>query len=136
MSSIRPSTFLRRVLWLDAASCAGMGLLLVTASGLLSGLLNLPDGLMRESAMVLLPFAALLAFLATRTRLPRAAVWAVIVANAIWVIDSIVLLFTGWVQPNVFGYVFVVGQAAVVAVLIELEYLGLRKSASLVVADA
>jgi len=113
-----------------------MGLLLVTASGLLSGLLNLPDGLMRESAMVLLPFAALLAFLATRTRLPRAAVWAVIVANAIWVIDSIVLLFTGWVQPNVFGYVFVVGQAAVVAVLIELEYLGLRKSASLVVADA
>jgi hypothetical protein len=136
MSSIRPSTFLRRVLWLDAASCAGMGVLLATASGLLSGLLNLPAGLLRESAMVLLAFAALLAFLATRTHLARGAVWTVIVVNAIWVIDSIVLLFTGWVQPNLFGHVFVVGQAAVVAALAELEYLGLRKSASVVVADA
>jgi len=113
-----------------------MGVLLATASGLLSGLLNLPAGLLRESAMVLLAFAALLAFLATRTHLARGAVWTVIVVNAIWVIDSIVLLFTGWVQPNLFGHVFVVGQAAVVAALAELEYLGLRKSASVVVADA
>lgn len=130
MSSIETSTFLRRVLLLDAVSCAGMGLLLVTLNGTLSGLLNLPVGLLREAGIVLLPFALLLAFLSTRGRLPRAAVWAVIVGNAIWAIDSIVLLFTGWVQPNLLGYLFVAGQAAFVAVMAELEFVGLRKSAA------
>lgn len=130
MSNIESSTFLRRVLVLDAASCAGMGFLMVTCSAWLSGLLNLPAGLLREAGIVLLPFAALLALLSTRARLPRAAVWAVIVVNAIWVIDSAVLLFTGWVQPNLLGYVFVAGQAAFVAVMVELQYIGLRKSVS------
>lgn len=130
MSSIQTSTFLRRVLLLDAVSCAGMGVLLVTASDLLSRFTNLPAGLLSEAAVVLLPFALLLAFLSMRARLPRAAVWAVIVANAIWVVDSIVLLLGGWVQPNAWGYLFVGGQAAFVAVIAELEYIGLRKSAA------
>ena len=128
MSSIETSTFLRRVLLLDAASCGGMGLLLVTCSGLLSGLLSLPSGLLLEAGLALLPFAALLVFMSTRAHLPRAAVWAVIVVNAIWAIDSIVLLFTGWVQPNLLGYLFVAGQAAFVALMAQLEYIGLRKS--------
>lgn len=128
MSLIQTSTFLRRVLLLDAVSCAGMGLLLVTFGGGLSGLFNLQASLLQQASMVLLPFALVLAFLSTRARLPRAAVWAVIVANAIWAIDSIVLLFTGWVQPSLLGYLFVAGQAAFVAVILELEYIGLRKS--------
>jgi hypothetical protein len=130
VSFIQTSTVLRRVLVLDAISCAGMGLLLVTFSGWLSAVLSLPVELLKQASMVLLPFALLLAFLSTRARLPRAAVWAVIVANAIWAIDSIVLLFTGWVQPSLLGYLFVAGQAAFVAVIAELEYIGLRKSAA------
>jgi len=128
MSQIETSTFLRRVLVLDAVSCAGMGFLLMTFTGWLSGVFDLPAALLQQASVVLLPFALLLAFLSTRSRLPRAAVWAVIVANAIWVIDSVVLLFTGWVQPSLLGYLFVVGQAAFVAVIVELEYIGLRKS--------
>lgn len=128
MSQIETATFLRRVLVLDAVSCAGMGLLLMTFSGWLSGVLHLPVALLQQASIVLLPFAVLLAFLSTRARLPRAAVSAVIVANAIWALDSIVLLFTGWVQPSLLGYLFVAGQAAFVAVLAELEYIGLRKS--------
>jgi hypothetical protein len=60
----------------------------------------------------------------------RIAVWAVIGLNAVWAIDSVVLLFTGWVQPNLLGYAFVVGQAAFVAVMAELEIIGMRKSAA------
>lgn len=131
MSSIETSTFLRRVLLLDAASCGAMGLLLLTLSGVLSGVLNLPVGLLREAGMALLPFALLLALLSMRACLPRAAVWAVIVVNAIWAIDSIVLLFTGWVQPNLLGYLFVAGQAAFVALMAELEYVGLRRSVAI-----
>ena len=77
-------------------------------------------------------FALAVGFLGTRTRMPRIALWAVIGLNAIWAIDSVVLLFTGWVQPNLLGYVFVVGQAAFVAVMAELEIIGLRKSAGAV----
>jgi hypothetical protein len=36
------------------------------------------------------------------------------------------------VQPNLLGYAFVIGQAAFVAVMAELEIVGLRKSAAAV----
>ncbi|MDY6944122.1 MAG: hypothetical protein SXG53_00265 [Pseudomonadota bacterium] len=128
MSTIETSSFLRRVVLLDAVSCAAIGLLLVTCNGLLADVLSLPGGLLREAGVMLLPFACLLGFMSMRTRPPRALVWAVIVANAIWAIDSIVLLFTGWVQPTLLGHLFIAGQAAFVAALARLEYIGLRRS--------
>lgn len=51
-----------------------------------------------------------------------------IVLNSLWVVQSCALLLTDWVAPNVAGYVFVLGQAAVTALLAELEYRGLRGS--------
>ena len=129
MTAIQSSTFLRRVLLLDGVSSGGMGVLLLTCSGLLAGLLNLPAELLREAGFVLVPFGLAVGFLGTRERLSRVAVWAVIGINAVWAIDSVVLLFTGWVQPNLLGTVFVLGQAAFVAVMAELEVIGMRKSA-------
>jgi len=58
----------------------------------------------------------------------------VIVINAIWTIDSIVLLASGWVSPNLLGQAFIVMQAIAVGVFAELEFIGLRKSASTVTA--
>lgn len=129
MSSIQASTFLRRVLLLDAVSSGAMGVLLLACSSSLAEVLNLPVDLLREAGIVLLPFAAWLAWIATRLRVPRALVWAVIVLNGVWAVDSILLLFTGWVAPNLLGTLFVSGQAAFVAVMAELEFIGLRKSA-------
>jgi len=37
------------------------------------------------------------------------------------------LLFTGWVEPTLLGKIFVGGQAVIVAVLAEFEFLGLRR---------
>jgi hypothetical protein len=133
MSAIQSSIFLRRVLLLDAVSSGAMGVLLLTCGGFLAGVLNLPVELLNEAGIVLMPFALILAFLGTRARLMRAAVWAVIVVNAVWVIDSCVLLLsatlsTKWVEPTVLGYIFVAGQAAFVALMAELQFIGLRKS--------
>jgi hypothetical protein len=130
MTAIRSSTFLRRVLLLDSVSSGAMGILLLTCSGLLEGLLDLPAELLREAGLVLIPFALAVGFIGTRGQLPRAAVWAVIAINAVWAVDSILLLFTGWVEPNLLGHAFVVGQAAFVALMAQLEFLGMRKSAS------
>jgi hypothetical protein len=126
--SLRTSTFLRRVLFADAATCLATGLLLTLGSGALEQFLGLPAGLMRYAGLSLLPFAALLVYLATRERLSPPAVWAVIILNALWTADSFLLLLTGWVAPTELGYAFVVGQALGVAAFAGLEYLGLRKA--------
>ena len=133
MQLFRTSTFLRRVLFADAATCVAAGLLLMLGSGLLERLLGLPAELSRYAGVSLLPFAALLVYLATRGNLSPPAVWTVIVLNALWTVDSILLLLSGWVEPNGLGHAFVLFQASGVALFAALEYLGLRKSAPAVV---
>ncbi|MEQ8698724.1 MAG: hypothetical protein RLT05_19485 [Bauldia litoralis] len=129
MSASTVSPFLRKALLADAAISGATGLLLALAAGGLADLLGVPAGLPRWAGIALLPFAALLAFLATRERLARPVVWAVIAANLVWAVDSILLLFVGWIEPTVPGVAFIVAQAAVVAVFAELQWLGLRRSA-------
>ena len=115
-------SFLRRILLADAATSAVTGVLL------LAELLALPADLLRFSGVVLLPFAALVAILATRKHLSRRAVQAVIAANALWAVDSVLLLVSGWVEPAALGVAFVIGQALVVALFAEAEYVGLRRA--------
>ena len=128
MQSLRTSTFLRRVLFADAATCVATGLLLMLGSGVLEQFLGLPAGLLRYAGVSLLPFAALLVYLAARENLSPPVVWAVIVLNALWTADSFLLLLTGWVAPTELGYAFVVAQALGVAVFAGLEYFGLRRA--------
>jgi hypothetical protein len=122
------SSFLRRVLVVDGVVSAVTGLLLVLDAGPLQDLLRMPAPLLRYSGLSLFPFAALVLFLASRAGVPRAGVRAVIAMNAAWVVASVVLLLSDAVAPNALGAVFVVVQALAVAVLAELEYVGLRKS--------
>jgi hypothetical protein len=128
MTSIRSSSFLRRVLVVDAVSTGAMGIAMVAFAELLADLLQLPVDLLGEAGIVLLPFAAFVAFVASRSETSRIAVWAIIAVNAVWAIESIVLLFTGWVAPNVLGYAFVIAQAAAVLLFADLEYMGLKRS--------
>ena len=125
---IRPSTFLRRVLLLDAVSTTAAGVLMLAAAGAAEPLLRLPADLVRYSGASFLPFAAAVGYAATRTLLPRGAVWAVIAYNALWAAASILVLLSGFVRPAPLGYAFVIAQAAFVAVMAELEYFGLRRS--------
>jgi hypothetical protein len=123
-------SFLRRVLFADAASCAGMGLGMMLFAAPVSQLLDLPAQRIDEVGLLLLPCAAFVAYLATKSSPPRLGVWAVIVLNVIWVVESFALLFAGWVSPNALGVAFIAGQALLVALLAELEYVGLKKSAA------
>jgi hypothetical protein len=122
------TTFLRRALIADAIASAATGLLMLIAANPLEQWLALPSGLLRATGASLIPFAAIVAWLALRETISRAGVWIVIALNALWVIDSVALLFTSWVQPALLGYAFVLAQAAAVAVLAELEYVGLRRA--------
>ncbi|WP_026076053.1 hypothetical protein [Noviherbaspirillum massiliense] len=131
MSLLDASPFLRRVLLADAAASAATGLLMALGAGPLSSWLGLPEGLLRYAGLVLLPFAAFVGYVGTRQQVSRAAVWTIIVANAVWAIESIMLLVLGWVAPNALGHAFVIAQALAVGVLAELGYFGVRRSALL-----
>ena len=128
----RPSQLLRRVLMADAVVTGATGLAMFAAAGPLAALFGLPDQLLRYAGLSLLPFAGFVGALAGRASLPLTAVRVVIAANALWVVDSLLLLVTGWVAPTVFGYAFVVGQALIVAAFAELQYAGLNSRQSTV----
>ena len=119
------STFLRKVLLLDAATCVATGLLLALLAPPLAPILGLPDLLLQYAGLVLLPVGAFMAWVATRDQASSGAVGVVIAGNAAWVAGSVLVLLLA--SPTALGYGFVVAQAVAVAVLAELEYIGLRR---------
>jgi hypothetical protein len=122
------SRFLRWVLIADAATCVATGLMLVFGFNFLAELFGLPGQLLLYAGISLFPFVMLLVWLAFRASLSKRAVWTVVLLNALWTLDSFLLLVMGWVNPTQLGYAFVTAQAIGVALLASLEYAGLRKS--------
>jgi uncharacterized protein YjeT (DUF2065 family) len=131
---IHSSTFLRRALLADAVFSGLGALAMTTAAGLLAPLLQLPEALLRETGLFLIAYTALVGWLGTRPSIPKVLVIPVIVGNAAWTLASIALLFSGRVNPNLFGDIAVVAQAVATGVLAELQYLGLRRSGSVLAA--
>ena len=119
------STFLRRVLLVDAATCVATGALLVIDAAPLAAMLALPLELLRYAGLSLFPIAVFMALVATRATPPRAGVWLVIAGNVGWVLGS--LLVMAAFSPTLLGHAFVAAQAAAVALLAWLEYVGLRR---------
>ena len=89
---------------------------------------------MRETGLLLIVYAAVVGWLASRSSVPKALVILVVIGNAAWTIASIALLFSGAVTPNLAGELMVVAQAVATGVFAELQYVGLRKSGSAVTA--
>jgi hypothetical protein len=124
----RQSTFLRYALVADAVASGVTGLLMIAGADLLTGLLGLPVALMRESGLLLVPYVALVAFVATRDTISVAAVKLIVALNGLWVLGSVGLLVGGLVAPTLLGYAFVIVQAIAVGVLAELQIIGLRRA--------
>jgi predicted secreted protein len=122
--------FLRNVLRADALSCIACGLLHVVFTEQMVDLSKLPRVLVVYSSEFLLAYGALVAFLSTRTPVPRPLVWLLIAGNVAWAAACMVLLFGGNFSPSALGMVYVAAQALTVLVLAELQYVGLRRQVS------
>jgi len=122
----RPNTFLRYALLADALASGATGLLMAAGAGPLSRLLALPEPLLRWAGIVLLPFALIVGLAARAAEPSRSATLAIVVVNALWVLDSFALLAMGWVTPNGLGVAFVAAQAIAVGALAGAQVLGLR----------
>ncbi len=122
--------FLRRVLWLDAATGAATGALQLLLAGFLAGLLGLPETLLVVSGWAIFGYVALIGFIATRQFVPAPLVWLLIGANFFWVLGCLALLLGDWVMPTLAGKAFIAIQAVTVGLLAELQWVGLRKAAA------
>lgn len=119
---------LRRALLADGVISGTTGALMVIAASPLGGLLGLNVTLLRAAGLSLLPFAALVAYLAVRPQIPQRLVWGIVGYNVLWAIDSVLLVTTGWASPTLWGYLFTLGQALAVVAFAGLQYAGLRRS--------
>ncbi len=88
MFDLDRSSLLRRALLADAALSAVTGLLIFGGASFLADLLVLPEPLLRYAGLGLLPYAAFVAYVATREHLSRTAVWAVIALNVLWCLKA------------------------------------------------
>ena len=121
------SRLLRIALLADAAATTATALLLIVFSAPFESLLGLPPAFSRTIGFGLLPYAGIVAYLGTRLQVSRGAVWAVIICNVIWVVDSGLLLMGNWIDPTPLGVGFVVAQAVAVAAFADVQFLGLRQ---------
>jgi len=119
---------LRFALKLDAAVTAANGLAYLAAFWLLDGWLGLPAALLAVAGAFLLAFAAFVGRLAARPEPASAAVLGVIVVNAVWVADSVLLLAVDGFSPTLAGQVVVAVQAAGVAAFAALQSIALRRA--------
>jgi hypothetical protein len=130
MSLMNSPSLLRFALTIDAIASGASAVLLLAGAGSLSGLLGLPEELLRIAGIVLVPFVALVGSLAMRQQPSVGAVWAVILLNLAWVAASALLLVGGFVSPTMLGYALVAAQAVAVLIFADLQYFGLRRSAA------
>ena len=127
--TVTMTPFLRNILAADAAISGAAAILMIVGAPYLSPLLGLPAGLLFWAGVVLVPFVALLLATLRRQSVPRLIMIDIIAVNALWVAVSFGLLFSGLVSPNALGIAFVAAQALAVAVLAELQFVGMRRAA-------
>lgn len=117
---------LRPVLRLDAAASGALGVA-AAGAGVLDTLLGLPADLLRGVGVFLVVYAVGLVVLAARPRIPRPAMWLVVLGNSAWVLASLGLAVGLWSTMTVLGLVVVLAQAGAVAVFADLQYAALRR---------
>ena len=124
---MQPTLFLKRVLMLDAASCLGMGALLAIGAGALSPVFGLEASLLFGAGAALIPSGLFILWVATRAPIRPLFVYLIVAGNFVWVLESL-LLVRGAAGITGLGTAFVVAQAAAVAGLALLEWIGVRRA--------
>ena len=127
MHTLANWSLLRLALMTDAAASGTMGVLLAAAADPLAGWFGMPVPLLREAGLLLIPYAGLLVYLARKDSTPRLPAQIIVGGNVLWVLGSVALLVSGLVAPTALGTAFVIAQALIVAILAELQVMGLKR---------
>ncbi|HVS12910.1 MAG TPA: hypothetical protein VMV46_03220 [Thermoanaerobaculia bacterium] len=120
------SSLLRRALQVDAAGSALSAVVLLVGGASLAELLGAP-GSLAPVAWFLVAWAAALAWLSARETLRPGAAWTVVALNVLWVVGTGFELAAGMFSP--LGKAVFASMALFVAVIAEVQYLGIRRVA-------
>jgi len=131
LTGLRGDALMGVALKLDAVVTGANGAAYLVAAGLLDGPLGLPASFLRATGAFLIVFAACVWYAGSRRQINRNAVMAVIVLNALWVVDSIALVAFGWYDPTTGGSVWIALQAVVVAGFAALQAYALRQASQM-----
>ena len=125
-----PARFLRNVLRLDALSCLACGAVQVSITAPLSRWMGFQEGLVGGTGEFLLAYGAAVALLSALRAVPRPLIWLLVAGNLGWAAACAALLVSRYPAASAAGVGYVLMQAAVVAVLAELQILALRRQAA------
>jgi hypothetical protein len=126
MTSIIPSSFLKRVLLADAAVSGSVALLQLAATEPLAALTGLPTGLLLGTGLFLVGYVTLLVVLAKRSRVWSSMIWLVIAGNLAWAVAALAVAAT--LPAALLGEAFAAVHAIAVSTFAYLEYRGLGGS--------
>lgn len=126
--TIEKKSFLQRSLLGNAAFSGISGLLMVFAAGPISQFLGLNNPyILTIIGIVLLLYLPFLVWLANQSPVPNWMAWLVIELDVLWVIGSLILIFTSLVPLTSGGKWAVAITADVVTIFAILQYIGLRR---------
>ncbi len=122
------SSLLRHAILANGIFCGVSGIVLLLAAAPLATLLGIPAPLvLRGTGFVLGCYGIALFFLASQQHINQKLALAVILLDVLWVLDSIVILLTGWLPLTTTGIWVIAILALIVAGFAEVQYLGLRR---------
>jgi hypothetical protein len=127
-NTVRMTGLLRLVLLADGIGCIGMGLAMLPLTGWLEETLGLPSVLLIALAAYLVAYGAAETFVGTRQEATRSSVIALIVLNAMWVLDSAIVLAAGWFSPTDAGTITIAVLAAGVLGVTALQAFAYRRA--------
>jgi hypothetical protein len=116
---------MKRLLWFDASAGATYGILIMPLAGYVAPLLDLTPGLMRGMAVVNLCYALYAASLARSQDPAPRAIWALIIANALWLLPCVALAIQH-ASTAPLGAAFLAGEGLFVFALAGVEARALR----------
>lgn len=118
-----------RSIRLDALMSGSSGALAAAGASALDGVLGVSTEFLLVLGIFLLGYAASLVLLA-RAGAPAPGAKAVIAGNTLWVVASVATVLADWLTLTSAGTVVCLAQAAAVAVIAEIQLVGLRRRGS------
>jgi hypothetical protein len=127
-SSSQPA--LRRSIAFDAVVSGTCGILFVVAPRMGGELLGLSPTLLVGVGVFFLAWAGALWWISRRRTIAARVARIVVFLNITWVVDSLIVLATGWIDPTELGVFFIVAQAVAVAAIALWQWSGVRREMS------
>jgi hypothetical protein len=127
-TTIKAAALLRLALGADGFVSLSAGVLTCVLLQSLQPLIGASSTHLLAVGIFMAAYGLAVGVLSRSTHMDRRLVSTIVYGNAGWVVASLALLFTAWIDPSALGVLLIVGQAAAVAVLSAMQFVGLRRS--------